>query len=155
MPTVRASVFVVDRDNAPDRLRTLPSWLLGQLSIEARRVVGEVLARHDLHRSQYSLLASLEQFGPSNQTQLGERSGLDRSDIVRWVDALAGQGLVARERDPADRRRNVVTLTATGRRLLGRLDTELRSAQSRLLSPLSSSERGELTRLLQRALRIG
>jgi MarR family transcriptional regulator, lower aerobic nicotinate degradation pathway regulator len=145
----------VDRDNAPDRLRTLPSWLLAQLSMEARRVAGDVLAKHEVHRSEYALLASLEQFGASNQTQLGERSGLDRSDIVRWVDDLAERGLVARERDPDDRRRNVVTVTASGRRLLGKLDTELRSAQDRLLSPLTAGERTQLTRLLQRALGIG
>ena len=144
----------MDRDNAPDRLRTLPSWLLGQLSIEARKVAGEVLVKHGLHRSQYALLASLEQFGASNQTQLGERSGLDRSDIVRWVDDLADRGVVARDRDPDDRRRNVVTLTAPGRRLLGKLDTELRAAQDRLLSPLSAGERAQFTRLLQRALGI-
>jgi MarR family transcriptional regulator, lower aerobic nicotinate degradation pathway regulator len=145
----------VDRDNAPDRLRTLPSWLLAQLSMEARRVAGDVLAKHEVHRSEYALLASLEQFGASNQTQLGERSGLDRSDIVRWVDDLAERGLVARERDPDDRRRNVVTVTASGRRLLGKLDTELRSAQDQLLSPLTAGERTQLTRLLQRALGIG
>lgn len=145
----------MDRDNAPDRLRSLPSWLLAQLSMEARRVAGDVLAKHEVHRSEYALLASLEQFGASNQTQLGERSGLDRSDIVRWVDDLAERGLVARERDPDDRRRNVVTVTASGRRLLGKLDTELRSAQDRLLSPLTAGERTQLTRLLQRALGIG
>ena len=65
----------MDVENAPDRLRSLPSWLLGQASMEARRIVGGVLTAEGLHRSQYALLSSLEQFGPLSQTELSERSG--------------------------------------------------------------------------------
>ena len=144
----------MDVDNAPDRLRTLPSWLLGQLSNEARRVVGEVLAEQQLHRGQYALLASLDQFGPLSQTDLSERSGLDRSDIVRWVDDLAARELIARTRDPNDRRRNVVSITGKGRRLLSRLDARLRDAQDHLLRALSAKERGQLVQLLARALTL-
>jgi MarR family transcriptional regulator, lower aerobic nicotinate degradation pathway regulator len=143
----------VDVEGAPDRLRKLPSWLLGQLTVEARRVVGAVLAGHGLHRSQYALLAALEQFGPQSQAELSERSGLDRSDVVRWVDELAERGLLARERDPADRRRNVVSISTSGRRLLGKLDAEIGAAQDRLLDALSARERKQLVTLLSRALR--
>jgi MarR family transcriptional regulator, lower aerobic nicotinate degradation pathway regulator len=145
----------VDVDNAPDRLRGMPSWLFGQLSIKARRTTDEVMDGHGLHRSQYGLLASLAQFGPSSQTELGARSGLDRSDVVRWVDELAARGLVVRDRDPDDRRRNVISLSASGRRLLVRLDAELAAAQERLLAPLTAREREQLIRLLRRALGSG
>jgi DNA-binding MarR family transcriptional regulator len=142
----------VDAVNAPERLRALPSWLLGQLSVEARREVGRSLGRFDLHRSQFAMLASLEQFGASSQAELGQRTGLDRSDVVRWVDDLAGRDLVTRDRHPTDRRRNVVTITEEGRRRLGELDDELHRAQDRLLSALAPGERKELVRLLRRAL---
>jgi DNA-binding MarR family transcriptional regulator len=143
----------VDVDSAPDRLRRLPSWLLGQLTVEARRVVGEVLGGHGLHRSQYALLAALEQFGPQSQAQLSERSGLDRSDVVRWVDELAARRLLVRRGDPDDRRRNVVSISAAGRRLLDKLDAEIGAAQDRLLGALSARERKQLVTLLSRALR--
>jgi len=143
----------MDIENAPDRLRSLASWLLGQLTIESRRVVGEVLAEQGgLHRSQYALLASLEQFGPLSQTALSERGGLDRSDVVRMIDDLAERGLVERTRDPSDRRRNVVSITAPGRRLLTKLDVQLGRAQDRLLQALSAKDRAQLVRLLGRAL---
>jgi DNA-binding MarR family transcriptional regulator len=142
----------VDVDGAPDRLRRLPSWLLGQLHAEARRAVWTVFAAHDLHRSQYALLAALEQFGPQSQAALSQRSGLDRSDVVRWIDELVARRLVAREQDPADRRRNVVTISAAGRRLLDRLDLEVRAAQERLLGALSPAERRQLVELLAKAL---
>lgn len=142
----------VDVAGAPDRLRRLPSWLLGQLSAEARRTLGTLFAAHDLHRSQYSLLAALDQFGPQSQAALSQRSGLDRSDVVRWIDELAARRLVAREQDPADRRRNVVSISGAGRRLLDRLDVEIGAAQEQLLAALSRTERRQLITLLAKAL---
>jgi len=142
-------------ESAPDRLRSLPSWLLGQLSVEARRVVGDVLGEQNLHRGQYAMLAALEQFGPLSQTDLSQRSGLDRSDVVRWIDDLAARDLVERMRDAQDRRRNVVSITSRGNRLLAKLDGQLRSAQDRLLHALSVKDREHLVQLLKRALGVG
>lgn len=141
-----------DVDNAPNRLRTLPSWLLGQASVRARRVVGEVLTEQGTHRSQYALLAGLDEFGPASQAELSERSGLDRSDVVRWVDELVAQKLARREQDPADRRRNVVSLTAAGRRRLATLDKRIGVAQRELLAGLSADERRQLVALLGKLL---
>ena len=142
----------MDVENAPSRLRRLPSWLLGQASVRARRVVGEVLTEQSAHRSQYSLLAGLDEFGPASQAELSERSGLDRSDVVRWVDDLVAQRLARREQDPADRRRNVVTLTAAGRRRLATLDKRIGEAQQELLAGLSADERRQLVALLGKLL---
>ncbi len=142
----------MDVENAPDRLRRLPSWLLGQLTIEARQFVGEVFAKHDMQRSQYALLAALDQFGPQSQTELSDRSGLDRSDVVRWVDDLAARKLLVRKRDRSDRRRNVVSISAAGRRLLTSLDGDIAQAQLRLLVTLTRQERDQLIALLGKAL---
>lgn len=144
----------MDVDQAPARLRAMPSWLLAQASIAGRRAVADALAEQGWHRSQFTLLAVLDEFGPLNQTEMSERSGLDRSDIVRWVDELADHKLVRRTQDPGDRRRNVVTITAAGRRRLDALEARLRRAQSELLSGLSDKERDQLVVLLGRLLRL-
>lgn len=52
--------------------------------------------------------------------------------------------------DPADRRRNVVTITAEGGLLLDRLDALLASLQDDLLAPLAEPERRQLVELLTR-----
>ena len=142
----------MDLEQAPARLRSMPSWLLAQASIAGRRAVGDALAEQGWHRSQFTLLAVLDEFGPLNQTEMSERSGLDRSDIVRWVDELAVHKLVRRTQDPSDRRRNVVTITAAGRRRLDALEARLRRAQRELLSALSDKERDKLLALLGRLL---
>ena len=141
-------------ETAPERLRRLPSWLLAQAAIESRRSVGEVLDAQGVHRSQYALLASIEEYGPLSQADLSDRSGLDRSDVVRWVDELEAAALVQRTRDPLDRRRNAVTLTAAGRRRLKQLDGVLAKAQSAFLSELSPAQQRNLVELLSALLKI-
>jgi DNA-binding MarR family transcriptional regulator len=140
----------MDIDAVPHRLRSLPSFLLAQGSLRAGAAVREALAAEGLHRSQYSMLCSLDESGPQSQVELGERAGLDRSDVVRWVDDLETAGLVTRTKDPADRRRNVVAMTAAGRRRLGRLHKAVDSAQDSALATLSVAERDQLVRLLDK-----
>ena len=73
---------------------------------------------------------------------------MDRSDVVAAVSELAGERLVERAVDQADRRRNVVTMTAAGAARLERLDRVLADVQDELLAPLAPAERVELRRLL-------
>lgn len=142
----------MDLDRAPDRLRTLPSFLLNQAALEARRVVAETFAGEGLYRSQFALLAALAEFGPQSQAELSSRGGLDRSDVVRLVDDLVEQGLVRRTQDPADRRRNVISLNQSGRRRLRTLERKVDAAQEKLLRSLTPAERTQLVELLGRLL---
>ena len=77
---------------------------------------------------------------------------MDRSDVVAAINELAGQDLVERTPDPADRRRNMVSLTPKGVHQLQRLDQALDKAQDDLLAPLGPEDRQTLTRLLARLL---
>ncbi|HEV7720474.1 MAG TPA: MarR family winged helix-turn-helix transcriptional regulator [Iamia sp.] len=140
----------VDSRRAPDRLRTQASWLINQVALPANRLVGEGLAAAGLRRHHYALLATLDEVGPASQADLSRRTSIDRSDMVATVNELVELGYVERAPDPTDRRRNVVSLTAAGRRRLRQLDDLLAEVQSQLLEPLSPSERTQLTGLLTR-----
>ncbi|MEV1006269.1 MarR family transcriptional regulator [Streptomyces sp. NPDC049881] len=133
---------------APARLRAQPSWLLTHVTTHARQLVGEAFAGLGARRYHYALLAALAEFGPSSQAVLGRRCGIDRSDVVAALNELAGEGYVVRDPDPADRRRNVITITAAGARRLAHADEALARAQADLLAPLTEPERAELVRLL-------
>ncbi len=127
----------------------MPTWLINQLSLHAHRVVAERLrGAHIAHRYHYSLLAALAESGPASQADLGQRAGLDRSDVTAAVNDLEQQGAVERAADPADRRRNVVSITPAGREHLDAMEALLREAQGELLAPLSETERAELVRML-------
>ncbi len=78
--------------------------------------------------------------------ELGSLLHLDSGTLTPLLKRLETAGLVARQRDPADERRVVITLTATGRKL----KTKAREVPSKLLCevPLPVGELIELRRRL-------
>jgi DNA-binding MarR family transcriptional regulator len=138
-------------DDAPaGRLKRAPSWLLGQASAHGHRLVTERFAAVDARGYHYRLLAALADGGPASQAELGRRTGIDRSDVVAALNELADQRLVERSPDPADRRRNIITLTRAAGRRLAHLDGVLAQIQDDLCAPLSPAEREQLVGLLAR-----
>jgi len=72
--------------------------------------------------------------------------------MVGVLNELAERDLVERTPDPADQRRNIVTISARGRRQLRRLDKVLDDLHDELLAPLNPAERDQLVQLLTRLL---
>lgn len=138
--------------NATGRWESLPSWLLTQAASHAHRLVADGFSTVDARGYHYRLLATLAEFGPASQAALGRRAGIHASDMVATVNELVDRQLVERAPDPADRRRNIISLTAAGKRQLGRLEKRLAETQEELLAPLSAEERQRLTGLLARLL---
>jgi MarR family transcriptional regulator, lower aerobic nicotinate degradation pathway regulator len=138
-----------DEAKVPERLRALPSRLLNLAAGYAQRLVGERLATLDSRKWYYATLAALEEFGPDSQSGLSDRTGIYRSDLVATINDLTARGLVVRAPDPADRRRNAITLTDEGRRHLRQLDLLIADAEAEFLVPLSEADRAELTRILK------
>lgn len=136
---------------APARLWRLASWLLTHVTGRSYRLVIEHLGSAN-ERTDYAVLAALDEFGPVSQAALGRRVGLDRSDIVAVLNRLDGDGFISRSPDPRDPRRNAVRTTRAGSRALRRLDVEVDAAQDALLKPLSAAERQQLVDLLQRLI---
>ncbi|MDT7725143.1 MAG: MarR family transcriptional regulator, lower aerobic nicotinate degradation pathway regulator [Actinomycetota bacterium] len=142
----------MDANTAPARLKSTASWLLNQAALQATRLVTDGFGAAHARRYHYSMLAALEEFGPASQATLGRRCGIDRSDVVAMVNELADRDQLERTPDPADGRRNVITITPAGVRQLQRLDDVLGHVQDDLLAPLSEPERAQLTELLTRLI---
>lgn len=139
-------------ERPPARIAGKPTWLISELSQLSHRLLTGKLATAGSRGYHARLLAALEEFGPLSQASLGRHTGLDPSDVVAALNDLAARGFVSRSRDPADARRNIVTLTAAGAGHLEVLDRLLGEVQDELLAPLSAPERAEFTRLLARLL---
>ncbi|MEU1003125.1 MarR family winged helix-turn-helix transcriptional regulator [Streptomyces tibetensis] len=152
---IRGEAADVPGDGAqktPDRLRRRASRLLSQLAVRSDRLITDGLARDDARKWHYAVLASLQEYGPASQAELSRRSGIYRSDMVGVLNELAARDLVERSPDPGDRRRNVITISAEGRRRLQRLDEVLDDLHDELLAPLSPAERDHFVQLLTRLL---
>jgi DNA-binding MarR family transcriptional regulator len=131
-----------------ERVATRPTWLLSQANARAQTLLAEAFGAEGMRGYHFRLLAALDQYGPSSQAALGRNTGIDRSDVVAALNELVERGLVGRSPDPADGRRNVVSITRRGRSTLERLDAALDEVQAAVLAPLSPRERTTFVRLL-------
>ncbi|MFF0612505.1 MarR family winged helix-turn-helix transcriptional regulator [Nocardia tengchongensis] len=143
-------------DTAPQgasgRMRALPTRLIGQVALIANRCTEKALEPTGSRRYHYALLATLDEHGPLSQAEAGRRTGIDRSDVVSAVNDLADRGFLTRTPDPADRRRNTLTLTRAGRTHLADLDERLEAAQRDLLPGFTAAERANFVLTLNRVL---
>ncbi len=94
------------------------------------------------------MLLLLDAREPESQQQAAERLGVDRTTMVALLDGLEGKGLIARQADVADRRRNVIVLTVAGQQTLTGARAASDDAERELLSDLSTAEARTLRTLL-------
>jgi DNA-binding MarR family transcriptional regulator len=80
------------------------------------------------------------------------RLGLDRNDVNGIVSRLEQHDQIERRPDPADRRRNIVTMTGAGQRHLDELQQFADTVQDELLAGLDAAERRDLQALLTKVL---
>jgi MarR family transcriptional regulator, lower aerobic nicotinate degradation pathway regulator len=133
-------------------MEQLPSYLLTQTAAHASRLVTDGFAAVGARGYHYRMLATLREAGPASQADLGRRTGIHFSDVVATLNELTDGGYVERAPDPADRRRNVVTITERGEQRADELLERARAIQDELLAPLSPAERATLAGLLDRVL---
>jgi DNA-binding MarR family transcriptional regulator len=103
-------------------------------------------------RADFAVLAALDEYGPLSQADLGRHLGLDRNEVSGIVTRLQRDHRIDRHADPANRRRNVVTLTASGKQRLDEIQKHADAAQDELLAGLSATERLQLNDLLAKLL---
>jgi len=101
----------------PSTDRSLPIALL-----RAReRVMGPIrhlLSDVDLTEQQWRVLRVVQESGPIDPTQIADQACLLLPSLTRILQKLEEKGLINRARDEADRRRQVITLTVEGGRVI-------------------------------------
>ena len=114
----------------------------------------ELLAPFGISAGELAVLLVIDSGEPETQQQIARRLGIDRTTMVSLIDALEARDLVARHPDAADRRRNVVKLTATGAKTLRQATEASDEAERRLLAALGKDEAAELRDLLHRVAAV-
>ena len=141
-------------ERTPDRVKNRPSWLVGRAHGISFGLLTSAFdaSGTGLRPYHYRILSALEQWGAESQAALGRDTGIDPSDMTAALVELEGRELVERRVDPAHRRRNIVTITASGARMLRDLDRVIDGVQTALLAPLNEAERRQFTELLGRVV---
>src|ERR671931_176053 len=134
----------------PEELVASTSFLLKRLGFAAKERALEAYEQSGLHPYHHAILILLDEGSRETQGAISDALGYDRGQLVGLLDELEEQGLVERRRDPNDRRRHIVRLTADGRRTLRRLRALARQIEDDYLAPLSDNERATLHALLLR-----
>lgn len=134
----------------PASLLKLSSFLLIKLGKHGTKYTCEALAAHNMKPQHYAVIASLDEFGSATQKELADRLRFDTSDMVALLDDLGEQGFIDRQRDEADRRRQIVHLTTAGKSGLKRLTKDLQKQQDEFLTVLSETEQANLHKLLSK-----
>ncbi len=139
-----------DDPRPPARLRALVSWQAGRVLTLGTRLTAQRMPLNA--RGDFAVLAALEENGPLSQADIGRRLGLDRNDVNGVLNRLEAAGQVVREADPADRRRNIVTLTPAGQEHLEEIQGKADAVQGELLAALDPDEQRQLQALLAKVL---
>ena len=114
-----------------------------------RRSTDELLG---MRLKAYMALGYLRDHPGTTQQELESGLLLDANTVVLILNELEAAQFVVRRRDPEDRRRHIVELTAAGRRALERADRAREGLEGEILAPLSAEERKTLRRLIERVL---
>lgn len=103
-----------------DTQRSLPIALL-----RAREAImvrfRPVLAAHDITEQQWRVIRILCETGPLDASEVAGRACVLAPSLTRIVKALEDRGLIVRERDEADGRRVLLSITPAGEDLIGRV----------------------------------
>ncbi|MBJ7332399.1 MAG: winged helix-turn-helix transcriptional regulator [Solirubrobacteraceae bacterium] len=125
--------------------------LLAHLARVVQREADAVPAESGLRPRHFVVLMLLRDHGASTQRGLSETLRLDPTNLVGVLNDLESRDMVVRQRDPEDRRRHIVDITAAGLAELEKNDCRLREVEERVLGALSVEERETLHALLARA----
>lgn len=123
-------------------------FLLKRLGMAVKERALEAFEPTDLNPQHHAVLSLLDEGTRETQATIADALGYDRSHLVGLLDELEGKGLIERRRDPMDRRRHLVSLTAAGSDELGELRAIAKGVEKEFLAPLTSDERRTLHALL-------
>jgi DNA-binding MarR family transcriptional regulator len=126
------------------------AFLLAQLGAHAAAAFAERIRRLELTPPQAGVLRRLGQFPGRSQRDLADALGMHPPRLVALIDELEDRGLVARDRDPDDRRNYAISLTDDGRRALAELGRVARDHELAITAALDDDERAQLLALLRR-----
>lgn len=124
-------------------------YRLAILAEQVSLAVAEVYARRfDMTRQEWRVLAVLGGSGESSASQIGQVTTLDKMQVSRAMQALEARGIIRRSLAAGDRRRRIITLSATGRKLYREIVPLALARETQLLAGLDAHELTTLDRIM-------
>jgi DNA-binding MarR family transcriptional regulator len=134
----------------PEELLSSALFLLKRLGMAAKERSLPAYEHAGVHPYHYAILAALDEGSRETQGAIAEALGYDKGQLVGLLDELEEARLIERQRDPADRRRQVVRMTQEGQKTLARLRRLSQKLEDEFFASLDDSDRQQLHALLRR-----
>lgn len=155
LPTEMAGNDTADgREDCGGALCTVPAEpihsRIRRVHQRATAMLSDALAEFNLTAPQWAALAALHHHGPMSQIDLGRSIAMDPATMQGVVVRLTDRGYLLRSPDSLDRRRNLVSLAESGRRVVETAGPAIARAEAELTARLSVEERNRLADLLAR-----
>ena len=124
------------------------AFLLAQLGHHAATQFAEQISSIDLTPPHAGILRAIAESPGGSQQALAEQLGLLPSRVVSYVDELEDRGSCAIVAHTTDRRLHALHLTASGKKLMGKISDLARQHERRITAGLDAGQRATLRELL-------
>lgn len=140
-------------EHAPLELEHFLPYRLSILSnTVSQAIADDYQNRYDLSMTEWRVMAVLGRYEGLSARQVAERTAMDKVAVSRALARLVAAGRVDRTIHDADKRRSVLSLTATGWAMHDDVAPMARMRERELLAKLDADERTWLTRILDKLL---
>lgn len=138
--------------DSPQALEESVGYLVRNAHRAYDRVLAMALSKHGILTGQWSLLRVLWHEDNLSQIEVAQRMRVERASLTLLLNAMEKAGLLTRNGDPADRRKQRIRLTAKGRRLQQDLLPLGTAVNTTALVGFANEEVTALRALLQRVI---
>lgn len=129
-------------------LADLIGYRIKRVHMRFRASAQDALVPHDIRLLPLICLAVIVANPGVSPSDLSEMLGIERPNLVVFVDDLESRDLVARTPSRTDRRRVTLTATVKGRRLHDKAVADIRTRDDAMMDRLGPEERIEFARML-------
>ena len=126
-------------------------YMVKRLELAVRASIEGIVRPAGITALQYTALTVLERHDGLSAAQLARDSFVTAQSMADMVRILEKQGLIRRERNPANRRELLIHLTPAGRGLLDELAGQVRDLEERMIADLTARQVDQFRHALARA----
>lgn len=134
--------------NIPDRRIAYRFSVLSTL--QTRALAAMYSSKFGLTVNSWWVMVVIGRYPRSSASHVVENTTLEADKVTRAVDMLVEKGLMLRREDPDDRRRVVLTLSASGARVFEEIEAVRKALEASFLEVLSDEELQSLYSILDK-----
>jgi DNA-binding MarR family transcriptional regulator len=134
----------MEAEQALGSLTDNAGFLLSRVGTAVQAGFKELLGEWEIRPQHFAILMALSGAGSASQQELCRLLGIDSGNMVELVDTLEALGYARRRRDPRDRRRYLVAMTAEGQAACSAMTEAVSGFTTRFLAPLDQAEQTAL-----------